>query len=153
MKTLKLMSLTLLLVAAFGCDKDDSNDPVNTIKIDDIVGSWIATSAIHTNNANTSETLDIVAYGGEIRTTILDQGGARTWVEFGTFQDEWDAQLTIDGDILTSTPQESSRPVQTLKIEFDGDTLVTTNTNDSFDFTLSSMTPVSSTSEIRWIRH
>ena len=152
MKAIQILSMMFLLGFLSACDKDDSMEPSNAIKMTDLEGSWIATSVVHTNNANAAQTLDLVALGAELRITILAGGGARTWIDFGSFQDEWDSQLSISGDLVTSTPVESTRPVNVFKTEFIGDAIMLTNVNDSLDFTLSSMPPVSSTSVSLFIR-
>lgn len=63
-------------------------------------------------------------------------GGARTLLEFGTFSDEWDAQLTISGSTLTSRPVGASRSMRTWAFTLEGDVLELTDTNATFDFTL-----------------
>jgi hypothetical protein len=74
--------------------------------------------------------------------TVLSYGGARTWVDFGTFSDEWDAQLTVSGHTLTSTPAEASRPVRHYTFVHEGDSITLTDTDGEFDFTLSGADPV-----------
>ena len=129
---------------AASCGGDDPIEP-EVVTIADLVGSWTASSVLHTDKANPTQLFDIVAAGGETRTTVLEGGGARTWVTLGTFSDEWDAQLTINGTTLTSTPVEASRGVQTNTFTLVGNTLTLTNDNASFDFTLSGAAEVPTT--------
>jgi hypothetical protein len=136
--------LALTAVLATGCSDDGGTD-VDTITIDDFVGSWSASSQVFPSHGDPNETFDLIANGGETRMTVLSHGGARTWVEFGTFADEWDAQLMVDGNMLTSTPVEASRPVRHFSFVHDGDTVTLTNTDDAFDFTLSGADPVPAT--------
>ena len=68
----------LVAVLLAGCGGDDPIEPATGITIEDLVGSWIATSDAHTNNANSAETFDMIAAGGEDRLTILAGGGTRT---------------------------------------------------------------------------
>ena len=77
---------------------------------------------------------------------MLAGGGTRTWIDFGEFQDEWDAQGSLSGNILTMTPEENSRGVNVFLVEKVGNEITLINSNDSFDFTLSGETPVSTTS-------
>ncbi len=133
--------LAVTAVLATGCS-DDGGTAVDPITIEDFVGSWSATSQVYTNDGDPSETFDLIANGGETRMTVLSHGGARTWIEFGTFSDEWDAQLTVSGNTLTSTPVEASRPVRHYTFVHDGDTVTLTDTDEAFDFTLTGADPV-----------
>lgn len=69
----------------------------------------LSCAVTYTNNSSPSQTFDMVANGGETRITILAGGGMRTWVDFMTFSDEWDSQVTVSGNILTSVPVEAGR--------------------------------------------
>ncbi len=102
---------------ATGCGSDQATN-VQTLTINDLVGSWRASSAIFSNNANPSQTFDMIANGGEQRYTMLAGGGTRMWVDLGTFHDEWDSQATLNSDTntLTLTPVEASRPVLTFTV-------------------------------------
>jgi hypothetical protein len=130
-----IAALSLALVAAACSDSDNAAGP-EEITIADLVGSWTAASQVYTNNADADDSFDLVAAGGETRVTVLSHGGARTWVTLGTFSDEWDAQLSISGNTLTSNPVEASRPVRTWTFSLVGDLLTLTDDNSSFDFTL-----------------
>jgi hypothetical protein len=128
-----LSALSALLLTS--CD--DQPTEVEPFTIADLVGSWTASSHVYTNNANSSETFDIIANGGNTRLTVLNGGGTRTWVEFGTFNDEWDALLTLNGNTLTSTPVKASRDVVNFTLMGIGDDISLTRTDSAFDFTLS----------------
>jgi hypothetical protein len=144
----------LLVILLWSCD-DDKDEVAPQYTINDFVGSWIATSVVHTNNADPSQTFDIVANGGEVRFTMLQGGGTRHWVEIDTFVDEWDAQVRLSGNVVTSTPEESTRNVRVSTFEYDGTTLVLTDDDDIFDFTLmdNEEAAVSTTSVGRFVRH
>lgn len=133
-----------------GCD-DDPTEPAG-LTLDDLVGSWTASSVLYTNNANAAEVFDIVAAGGEVRTTVLDGGGARTWVTLGDFSDEWDAQLSLSGNTLTSTPAEAARGVRVFTIVLDGNTLTMTRADAMWDFTLMAGEGVSATEVTVFVR-
>ncbi len=143
-----LLFIATLLV---GCS-DDPAEP-NGLTLADLVGSWIATSDTHTNNANAAETFDIVANGGQVRTTVLATGSARTWVEFGTFMDEWDSALSLNGNTLTSDPVEAGRPTRTWTISLVDDVVTMTDANAEFDFTLMDAPPVSTTEVVVFVRN
>lgn len=147
--SLFLLALTTVLVA--GCGGDDPVEP-DVVTIADLVGSWTASSVLHTDKANPAQLFDIVAAGGETRTTVLQGGGARTWVTLGTFSDEWDAQLAINGNTLTSTPAEASRGMRSYTFTLVGNTLTLTNDNATFDFTLSGAAEVPTTEVTVFVR-
>jgi hypothetical protein len=127
----------------------DSSEPtaVDTLTIEDFVGSWSATSMVFTSNVNAGETFDVIAAGGEHRFTMLSGGRTRTWLDLGDFHDEWDALVTLNStrDMLTSTPAEASRPVEQFTFTLEGSTLTLTNTSSSFDFTLTGAAETSAT--------
>jgi hypothetical protein len=138
-------SVLLLTTVLVGCGDDDPVQPDDGITIDDLVGSWIATSNSYVNNADAAETFEMIAAGGEVRFTLLSNGGARTWVEFGTFLDEWDSAISVDGATLVSDPVEAGRPTRTWAFTLVGSTLTMTSTDSEWDFSLSDAPPVSAT--------
>ena len=146
MKLFKLLFLSILVAATMSCSDDD--DPIEdtaSLKISDLSGSWIATSSVHTSNSDASKKYDMISNGGEIRYTMFSDGRVRTWIDFGTFQDEYDALATLNGNLLTITPAESTRKVDKAIVVKNGNTITMTNSNSEFDFSLTGATPVSST--------
>lgn len=139
MKKILLPLFLAFFLAA--CDSSSSDDSSDETTIADFVGSWTALSHTFTSTSNTSQTVDIVALGGETRITVLASGGARTWVVVGDFSDEWDASFTLNGNQLTATPVESSRPTTVWTYELNGSLLTMTRSNSEFDFTLSDQAP------------
>ena len=147
-------ALFALLTLLAGCSDDSGTDPPpdDSVTVDDLVGSWSATAHTFTNQADTDQTIDLIANGGETRNTILDGGGVRFWLEFGTFSDEFDALLTISGESITITPVEASRRVRMGTFTLVGSVFTTTNTDGLFDFTLSGGPEVPATEVIVWER-
>jgi hypothetical protein len=141
-----------MAVFSSACGSDSTTEP-DAVTIADLVGTWKATSVLFTNQANPAQQFDIVVAGGELRSTVLNHGGARTWIEFGDFSDEWDAQLSVSGSQLTSTPVEVTRPTRRYTIEMDGNRLTMTSSDASFDFTLTGATAVPATEVIVYVRH
>jgi len=145
-----LTALFVLLSAAIGCSGAESPatpTPTPAVTLSDFVGSWSATSVVHTNKANPAQTFDIIAAGGEVRFTMLVGGGTRTWVELGTYADEWDALVTLSGSTVTSVPVEASRPTIVASVTLANGVLTMTNANAMFDFALTGATGVP-TSEV-----
>jgi hypothetical protein len=136
--------LTGFIVAALvSCDK---NEEETALTISDFVGSWNATSAVFTDNSNSNNIIDFIQIGGEIRFTMLDHGGVRTWVDLDTFSDEWDSQAVLtNSSILTMTPTEATRSVITYEFILDDNILTLTNRNANFDFSLSGAAEVPAT--------
>lgn len=143
-RSLAVTGLALVLLAGCGSDTPTQPQPQpQGLTIADLVGSWRASSFVITNKADATEKYDVVASGGELRSTILSHGGARTWLDIAAiFSDEWDAQLTISGTQLTSTPVEQSRPTRRYTAALTGNQLTLTSTDGTFDFTLSGASPV-----------
>lgn len=149
-------SVTLVAVAALlaiGCSESSTDpDPDGGVTVADLVGSWTASSHTFTNNANSSESFDVVANGGETRTTVLSGGGHRTWFELGDFSDEWDAQLSISGTTLTSTPAEATRETVSWTFTLVGNTLTLTRSDSEWDFTLSGAAGVPATEVVVFVK-
>ena len=144
-RSLSLLVAVAVLSSACG-EGSTGPEPADTgLTVADLVGSWKASSMVFTNNANSSQTFDVVSSGGELRTTVLTDGRARTWVTIGTFSDEWDALLTLSGDQLTSTPAESTRPIQRWTVTMAGTQITLTRNDSAFDFTLTGADPVPAT--------
>lgn len=136
--------LGLIITSAISCNKTEEEP---AITINDLAGSWIATSSTFTNNSDANQVVDIISLGGELRFTMLQDGGVRTWITLGTFSDEWDSQAVIsNGNSLTLTPVEAERGVNTFEFLLDNNTLELTNFDDSFDFTLTGANEVAATS-------
>ena len=152
MKIYNLIFLGLIVASVISCDKN-SVEPEPAITINNFVGSWNATSYVLTNNSNSSEVIDLIANGGELRFTMLDGGGVRTWITVGSFSDEWDSQAKLtNSSTLVLTPVEAARGVNTFEFVLENNTLELTNYTDSFDFTLTGATEVPATSVVIFVR-
>ena len=144
MKINNLFLLGLLFIFVLSCDKKEEEPEIT---ISDLAGSWIATSSVFTNSSNANEVIDLIASGGELRFTMLENGGVRTWLTLDTFSDEWDSQAVITNQsTLTLTPQEAERGINAFEFELDNNMLKLTNNNASFDFTLTGAAEVPASS-------
>jgi hypothetical protein len=153
MKLFHLPALSLLLTGLLGCGSSGSpSSPTPALTLSDLVGSWTATSVVETNQANTAQTFDIIAAGGELRFTMLAGGGTRTWITVGTFSDEWDAAVTLNGRTVTSVPVEAGRPTTVATATLVNGVLTLTDTNATFDFTFTGATPVKATQVATFVR-
>jgi hypothetical protein len=95
----------------------------------------------------------MISNGGEVRVTVLANGGTRTWVEFDTFSDEWDSATTVNGSTLTSDPVEAGRPTRVWTFTLVNGTLTMTDAASEWDFTLTDATPVSATEVVVRVRN
>lgn len=149
---LRSVALLSFLTLVTACGDSTPAEVTDGVTIADLVGSWTASSHTFTNNANSTESFDIVANGGETRTTVLSHGGARTWFDFGTVSDEWDAQLAVSGNTITSTPVETTRETRVWTFTLEGTVLTLTDETSSFDFTLSAGAEVSATEVVVFVK-
>ena len=152
MKLLRALPvLALAAVLSAGCSDAEQGPEIATVTLDDLIGSWGATSQVFTNKANTGQSFDLVANGGSTNITVLAGGGVRTWLNIGDFSDEWDAQLSMSGNTLTSTPVESARGVKRYTFTLEGGVLTLVNENDTFDFTLAGGPEVPATVKVVFV--
>lgn len=143
-KVLLPLFLALILTA---CDSSSSDDATGEVTVADFVGTWKASSLTFASTT-TSQAADLVALGGETRFTVLASGGVRTWVVLGDFSDEWDSTFSINGNQVTATPVESSRPTTVWTFQLNGSVLTMSRNNSEFDFTLSGQAPTAATETI-----
>lgn len=125
-----------------GSDSAGADSAPAQVSVEDLVGTWLASTDLYTNAADSSQQFDLVANGGETRIAILAGGRARTWVTLGAYYDEWDAQLSVDGNKLTSRPAETRRPTRVFVFELAGDDITLQTKDSEFDFTRSGASPV-----------
>ena len=155
---LRFLGLVLLSLAC-GDNAAVGTDPVDLVPdvptgttVADLAGSWTASAHTFTTN-DSSETYDLIANGGETRFTLFADGRVRTWAEYGSFSDEWDALLTINGSTMTSVPAETTRETLVWTFTYDGTTLTLTDVVSEFDFTLTDITPVAAMEVVIFGRH
>lgn len=143
-----VMACLVLFLTA--CDSDSSSD--DAVSVEDFNGSWQATSHVFRNNANTAQSFDIIAVGGETRITVLTGGRMRAWITLGDFSDEWDSQITVSGNTLTMDPVEAGRPTEQFTFSMNGSVLSMTNVNAEFDFTLQGGPEVPATQSLTFVK-
>ena len=66
--------------------------------------------------------------------------------------DEWDAQLSISGNTLTSTPAEATRETRVWTFTLVGNTLTLTDSTSEWDFTLSEAAGVPATEVVVFVK-
>lgn len=150
-----LLTTALLLAACGGGDgpTGPGGDSGTALAVTDLIGSWKATSVIHTSKSNSSQTFDVIAGGGEVRFTMLANTGTRTWTSFGGVSDEWDSAVSLSGNVLTTTPVEAGRPARTWTVSLANNVLTMTDSDSMWDFTLSGAPPVSTVEVIVFARN
>jgi len=149
MRLSRYLLLFVLTISLTSCDSSSSSDNDNdndngssSITIQDLVGSWEATSHVFTNASDSNQSIDTIGLGEELDITILANGGVRTWHTLGDFSDEWDAMISISGSTLKTTPVETTRASGEFTIIVNGNTFTLTDNSSEFDFTLSDGAPV-----------
>ena len=151
MKFYSYIFLGFIVASAISCDKEEEEP---TITINDLVGSWNAPSFVFTDLSNSNNVIDFIEIGGELRFTMLENGGVRTWLTIESISDEWDSQAVLtNSSTLTLTPVEAKRGSNTYEIVLGNNTLELTNYNDSFDFTLSEAEKVPASSVAIFVRN
>ncbi len=143
--------------AVLGCGSSGGSGSADAgadagINVNAFTGTWVASKHEYTNNADSNETYDVVATGGESRWTVLNGGQARIFLTVNSVEDQWDAALLLLNGTLNTRPVETTRPRRTYDFVLDGDSLTLTDADADFDFTLSGATPVSATVVIEMTR-
>jgi len=145
MKNVAVLFVVGLGAGASGGCGSTASTPDAGVSIEAFTGTWVASTYVFTDNADTTQHYDIIAHSGEFRMSVLSGGRARTFLTIGTVEDEWDGLLTINGTTLTSTPQETTRRTRVYQFTLTGNQLMLTDANDAFDFTQSGATAVPAT--------
>ncbi len=132
MKLLRTFVAPLLAVTVVaGCG--DSNGPGTSEEtVDALVGTWNATSMVFTNNANSSETFDLIADGGSFSITLTAAGGFSGSSTFMDMTDTFGGTFVVQGTNLIITETGESGP-ETIAFTRSGNTLTLT-LDDEFDF-------------------
>ena len=116
---------------AVGCGESTGLDS------ESLAGTWVATSAVLTNPANTSQTVDLVSEGFRITFVIESDGSVEGIFEFEGTVDQDSGTLTVvgnevtlvlDGDPSTGTISRSGDTlilnlITGIEWDFDGDNL------------------------------
>ena len=131
MKLLRTLVAPLLAVTVVaGCG--DSNGPGTEATINALAGTWNATSLVFTNNANSSETFDLIADGGSFSITFTAAGGFSGSSTFEGDTDTFSGTFEVQGSNLIISETGESGP-ETIAFTLSGNTLTLT-LDDEFDF-------------------
>ena len=131
MKLLRTLVAPLLAVTVVaGCG--DSNGPGTEATINALAGTWNATSLVFTNNANSSETFDLIADGGSFSITFTAAGGFSGSSTFEGDTDTFSGTFEVQGSNLIISETGESGP-ETIAFTRSGNTLTLT-LDDEFDF-------------------
>jgi len=134
MKFVRTFSAVALAAAvAVGCS--DSTDPAD-VTIEDLVGTWVASSFTYTADANPAQTFDLVANGGGFTLTVQADGSVTGTQSILGMTDTFNADMTVANGVLTVTTTDVPPEVLTFTFTLDGNTITMTDTSAEFDFTL-----------------
>ena len=94
--------LVLLTVCILGCRGDAGTDPVSASPAGFMMGSWVATSLVLTNQVNQVDSGDIVSRFGAVFTFDVQESGRYLAIlsAFGQSSSE-SGRLTLSGELMT----------------------------------------------------
>lgn len=122
------------LVGLLGCDKllnPLTSDDVGGTVPSGIVGTWVATSFLLVNKADTTQTVDLIQIGGFFSVTIDSNGNYGAVSFFG--QEESEAgTIKISGNLLIIT--KTGETPDTSSFTLSGNVMVVTNEKEAYDF-------------------
>lgn len=129
-----LVLLALLVLSTAGCN--DSTSP-EQITIDDLAGTWTATSFVYTSTVDAADQWDLVANGGSL-TMVITAAGAFTGTTVlpSTAVETYTGMMSVSGSRLTQDFDEADIPTVIWTIsDFTNDSLTLSGGLSPFDFT------------------
>jgi len=112
-----IMAGALAVTLATACS--DSTAPAG----DDLVGTWVATTATFTPDGSTTA-FDLLEGGSGFTLVIrADDTYTVTFTEPGSDPDVENGTYTLSGGVLTVTPTDEPTEVESFNVTLDGDTL------------------------------
>ena len=122
----------LAVVAVAACN--DSTGAGNGIEVADLVGTWNATVLEFTNQANTSQKVDLIAMGGSVSMVVSSNGNYALTITFPGDPAEVEAgTISINGNLLTLTETGEVDPTEFVA-NLSGNTLTLTSSDEEYDF-------------------
>jgi len=104
------------------------------VEVDDLEGTWIATSYVFTNIANTSQTVDVISQGGSYTLTIRsDSSFTASFVEPGESMETRVGNVIVTGTVLTIAESGQGSPTDFSAVR-NGDQMTLTTTDEDYDF-------------------
>ncbi len=127
------IAVTGALAIGFAVGCSDSTDPQENVTIEDLVGTWNATSIQYTNNA-TGQAINAFLFGARLSITVAADGtytGSVT--EPGGTPESISGTVTVQGNSITITDDSSPGDAAVGTFTLSGSTLTIT-AQDEFDF-------------------
>jgi hypothetical protein len=122
MRTWHRILATAVAAGAVACGDSTGITP------EDLAGTWEATEIVFTNQANTSESVDLVDLGASLTVTVNASGAVSTVFDDGQGGTDSDSgTLSVDGTTLTIGGE-------TFEAERSGDNLTLTDATAEYDF-------------------
>ena len=133
MKLLRTLIAPLLAVTFLaGCGDSIGADSTPEEVANALAGTWNATSFVFTNDANSSETFDLLADGGSFSITFTAAGGFSGSSTFEGVTDTFSGTYVVQGTNLITTDTGEFES-ETVTFTLSGNTLTLT-LDDEFDF-------------------
>jgi hypothetical protein len=122
MRTGRRILAAVVVAGAVACGDSTGITP------EDLAGTWEATEMVFTNQANTSESVDLIELGASLTVTVNASGTVSTVFDDGQGGTDSDSgTMSVDGSTITigSDTYEADRS---------GDELTLTDATSEFDF-------------------
>ena len=136
MKHVRILWIVAVMLAMAGAGCNDSTSPED-ITIQDLVGTWVASSFVYTGVDDPAQQVDLIESGGSFTMTISDAGaftGTTVYEPMGTLT--YTGTLSISNRTLTQDFDDADVPTLTWTIsEFANDSMTIEGAQGPFDFT------------------
>ena len=132
LRTLLTPLLAVTFVAGCGDDFVSGTDSTPEEVADALAGTWNATSFVFTNDANSSETFDLLAGAGSFVITFTANGQFSGISTLAGFTETLSGTYVVQGANLIVTDTGSDDP-ETIAFTLSGNTLTLTQ-DDEYDF-------------------
>ena len=129
MKLRHLITSALALILMSAC-----TDGLVDVNVDEIVGTWTATSMVFTSDADADVSVDLIAEGATLSVVLGAEGTYSLVIHEPGFEPEDEGgTYSVDGAILTLDPIEFEEN-DSFEAVLNGNTLTLTSSDDEFDF-------------------
>ena len=129
MKLRHLITSALALILMSAC-----TDGLVDVNVDEIVGTWNATSMVFTSDADSEVSVDLIAEGATLSVVLSAEGTYSLLIQEPGFEPEDEGgTYSVDGAILTLDPNEFEED-DSFETVLNGNSLTLTSSDDEFDF-------------------
>ena len=145
-----LVAFALLVVSCGGNDGSGPT-PTNDPALAPLVGTWQASSFVHTQVSDASSTADIIGQGGMFRVAIEASGRYTGTIQLATESRVETGTMRVVGGELVIQPVSPPAPEERVRFVVQGSAMTWTG-NSEYDFNLDGI-PQASTVRIEFVRN